>query len=172
MPTYPPLQNDDASILGDAQTILQDPRVQIVTANPAGVPFDRMRPAQNWVIPDATDDVIGLKLAVDPKTHALDFDHPHLVPMSLPLDRAKTPNIQDNPTRDGFVARLLPAPLRDLAPDEHLVTLTSGAFLFPQIYVRKGADPAPPSTGGGTSDGFTEKERAFILNSLVELLNR
>ena len=169
---YPPIQNDDASILGDAQTVLRDPRVQMVDHNPAGVPFDRLRPAQNWVIPDATEDVIGLKLAVDPKTHALDFDNPRLVPTAIPLAWAKTQNIQDNPTHDGFTALLLPTPLRALATDEHLVTLTAGAFLFPQIYMRKGSDPAPPDTGGGTGDGFSAKERAFILDALVKLVNR
>src|SRR4026207_1838198 len=91
----------DTSIVGAAEEALRDPRGQKVEPQPTGVPFDYNRPQQNWVVPDATEDLPAFKLAR--KGGAPDFDSPHLVTYAVPVQWATKPNIQENPSLDGVV---------------------------------------------------------------------
>lgn len=171
---YPQFDPSDASIMGPAVEALRDPRVVLVTAQPDGVPFDYNRPQQTWKIDGATDDISAFKLATDPKTHAIDFDNPRLVAYAVPLAWAGKPNVQPNPSKDGFTVPYSPVPLRVLADDEHLVSLGAGTWNFPQVYLRKGAAPTPPpapSIGGGlTAD--QENKLNFLVQGMKTLLGQ
>ena len=162
----------DTSIVGAAEEALRDPRVQKVETQPTGVPFDYNRPQQNWVVPDATEDLAAFKLAR--KGGAPDFDSPHLATYAVPVQWATKPNIQENPSLDGFVQPYAAVPLRALAADESLVTLGAGAFNIPQVYLRRGAPPAnPPNPGSGM--GFTDADRknlAFVVQGIKTLLGQ
>lgn len=169
---WPQIDNTDKSIVDPAEKALRDPRVRMVERQPDGVPFDYNRPQQNWVIDGAGEDVAAFKLAR--KAGAPDFDNPRLVVYAVPPQWASVPNIQENPSMDGFVQPYSPVPLRALAADESLVTLGAGAFNIPQIYLRKGeapAPPAPPSTGGGFTDA-DRKQLAFVVQGVKTLIDQ
>lgn len=170
--SYPQHDPADTSIVDAAELALVDPRVQRVTTQPAGIPFDYNRPQQTWVIPDATEDITAFKIAR--KGGGPDFDSPHLVPYAIPVQWATKPNVQDNPSGDGFTQPYAALPLRALAADESLVTLGAGAFNIPQVYLRRGAPPAnPPNPGSGM--GFTDADRknlAFVVQGMKTLLGQ
>ena len=172
---WPQIDDNDKSIVDAAEKALRHPMVRMVDKQPDGVPFDYNRPQQNWVIEGVGEDENVVFYRVSRKAGAPDFDNPRLVIYPVPYQWFKVPNIQPNPSLDGFVHPLSPAPLRqlDLAAQESLVVLGAGAFNIPQIYLRRGPAPEPPAppSGGG---GFTEADRkqlAYLVQGMKQLLD-
>lgn len=149
---------NDSSLKGPAEDYLRDPRVTVVAVPATDAHFDPSRKQQLWAYPSGTGDEDALQLRVKPDGSA------YLADYFIPGDIASSPNIQENPSKDGYVAKRSPTPLRDLAADEKLVLIRirAGLIQVDDWWVRKGE---PKITASPVAEGFTQADRD-VLNAI------
>lgn len=161
----------DKTLLGPAEVVLRMPGIvdhpnwtPDLGLNERGEPFfDFTRNQQAWKADPAIipGDINGYRLVGG-------INDPRLIEYYVPADWAKTPNIQDNPSKDGIVFPYAPVPMRGLEHDEKLVMVRVGTY-FPSLFVRKGEKPAlAPAPGGGVID-FTSADRAKLDEILLRV---
>ena len=158
----------DTTLLGPAEEVLRLPGIidtphwtPDMPTNPDGTPkFNYQRKQQTW----KTDTAV---IPGDIEAYYLirNTDNPKLIPYYVPKEWAQVPNIQTNPSMDGIVFPYAPRPCRALAADEHLVVVRVGIF-FPEVWIRKGAKPVPPSTGGA---GLSQEEHDALMEVLIRV---
>ena len=160
----------DTSLIGQAESILQDPKIFFPAPDPSAK-FDVTRgKQQTWRYPDGTKDVDALDFArnEDGSIRVFSDGLPRLVPYYISPAISTKVNIQTNPSLDGYVALYLPTPKRALADDEKfvLVRVIAGGIINDSWWIRKGDPVAPPPPSG---DIFTEADR-HVLNAISDTL--
>lgn len=160
----------DTSLIGEAESVLRDPRLLFPEPGPDNV-FDVVRGKQQiWRYPDGTKDVDAFDFArnEDGSIKVFSDGLPRIVDYYISPAISTSVNIQTNPSKDGYVAKYVPVPKRRLNPDEKLVWVRRvvGNIVHDDWWIRRGeAVPPPPPTG----DIFTDQDRQ-LLNRIAAFL--